>query len=106
VVNQAQHMPGPWRVEIDTTGSRFRYIIRASENTHVCEVNYHAAPQNIGSLCDLIAAAPELLEVLESALQYIKYNGPTPHDNDCACSYCSIVAKAQHVINKAKGVQS
>lgn len=90
--NMTQHTPGPWHRNIKSPDARYA-VIFAGRNTHVAVAKGHGelTPAEIEANLNLIAAAPELLEVLEIVLQQL--GGELP----------KIDAIMQAAIKKAKG---
>ena len=83
---------GPWRVRAVHTA---RAYIKAGKDTNVAEV---------GRLSDaaLVAAAPDLLEALESLVSQDEANRPDGRTLlDCDLAYAAI-AKARHGVNGGK----
>lgn len=67
--SQPKHTKGPWSRNIKPA-SHYP-IIFAGRNTHVAQViSKGLTTDEIEANCDLIAAAPELLEALKSLLEY------------------------------------
>lgn len=96
-----KHSPGPWTVEEKFDPQATRYIIRSAPVCHptlgkwVAEVNSHIAINNSKKDVYLIAAAPELLAVLEMLV----------HVHGARDQYIpkSRIEEAQAIIAKARG---
>ncbi|MNO35951.1 hypothetical protein D3C76_260090 [compost metagenome] len=87
----SKHTPGPWKVlrEHDWhTGTKFGIVGVVPSNHTITEAN-----------ASLIAAAPDLLEALEWAMDRVGYHQRTGTNG----SYCDQVDKARAAIAKAKG---
>ena len=102
-----QHTPGPW--EVGSTG----IITAKSATTFICDTRKSAKrflPPNaeIDANARLIAAAPELLEALESIANN-RLSVDVPNDeidkHDYAQGWDELVKIARAAIAKAKGVQ-
>ena len=101
-----QHTPGPWTAElqtdIDAEGNGYAWAIRAPRPHPRYEQN--PAYANSESNARLIAAAPELLEVLES-LHYAAH-GYAHGDTGEAFTFDALIGQlegARAAIAKAKG---
>ena len=65
------HTPGPWGRNIKP--ARKYRVVYAGRNTHVASVEVQAlTDEEIESNCDLIAAAPDLLEACRTAHANLK----------------------------------
>ena len=95
-----QHTPGPWAIESpDISGAPFR--VRKSENhpqgdLTICHVNPYLAYESEAN-ARLIASAPEMLQALESCLDYLLMDSMIEED---AAPEIESIRKA---IAKAKG---
>jgi len=70
--NRNKHTPGPWIVS-DETRENFVWILDENSDTGVCMVHTDTDSKDESDAnARLIAAAPELLEALESMLDYLK----------------------------------
>ena len=84
------HTPGPWHRNI-APATKYSTIY-AGRNTHICHLaNGGLTELEVESNCNLIAAAPELLEALERAVFELDQDGRTNTDDFKAA------------INKARG---
>ena len=82
------HTPGPWHRNIKPA-SRYNTVF-AGRNTHVARLVVDSLPaEEIEANCNLIAAAPELLEALKDIVE---------HSHDLGAVEC-----AQAAIAKATG---
>jgi len=102
-----KHTPGPWDLWVDKEGA---FTIRAEP-----EDGMVIAKRNVGTNdpaegianAHLIAAAPELLEALKSARQFIvngtEYGYIRMPDKDCPDSAHDTLPKIQAAIAKAEG---
>ena len=89
------HTPGPWRVEIDSR-TDCRIVVGAS-GYRIATPHEGVAEFN-GYDADLVAAAPELLEALESMIS--SWDGPADVEKmDLA------IQSARSAIAKAKGLK-
>ena len=113
-MNETKHTPGPWsysppfddgsmlrsswqpaiisRYETAGDGSKYRRLV------YICAFEFRMTPSEADGR--LIAAAPELLEALEKALDEL--GGNDPHDLAYEDSICGYLRAA---IAKAKGEQ-
>lgn len=102
------HTPGPWRVVTDPEDKDI--LLFAVENAHgiilcdcyPCDAKHNPVnfmPSEMEANTNLIAAAPELLEVLESILSDVYFED----DKGCYAVDSDKLIKAQAVIAKAKG---
>ena len=89
---KAAHTPGPWKYEqqpdLDPTGNGFTWAIKANAVTSYAQ---NPAYANSEANARLIAAAPELLAMLQHALAFIK------HDHsfaDCPAAECDTIWSA------------
>lgn len=91
------HTPGPWNRNIKPA-SKYT-VIFAGRNTHVARVIPDGLPEEeVEANCNLIVAAPELLEALERAETALAF-----FVNDEGESDVEALAQAQAAIAKAKG---
>ena len=90
-----KHTQGPWKFNINKSA----LLALNDKNEHV--IIYNASPYNYlapsSANGNLIAAAPEMLEVLILLEKYIKLVGNKVPDTPSALNLC------QEVIKKAKG---
>jgi len=111
-----KHTKGPWRT--GETRDNYDCVIRSADNSPVALVLLGGYTKQTGEAhCHLIAAAPELLEVIEMLLKEVIterdcfYDGCSDSegiiaDEDDKRSLVDIdvkIDKAQAVINKVKG---
>ena len=91
--------PAPWKVAMDDIAMVFSGSQYPSLSTpHICEVDIIDDPERKCNDIKLIAAAPELYDVLQSLVEYI--------DRECIpCgeTACELVAAAHNVLAKASG---
>jgi hypothetical protein len=86
-----QHTPGPWAVEVDKHGAVTVYEAVTMQNLDICEMGGNT---NDGSNARLIAAAPDLLEALNTWLK--QYSAEEYED-------CPEVVQTRAAIAKATG---
>ena len=90
------HTPGPWRV--DRSGALLGVNVVAPTDW-ICKVGLSDRP-NVMEDARLIAAAPELLEAMESALPHVENDaleqGVNPDED-------AVVIQARAAIAKARG---
>ena len=105
-----KHTPGPWETANALSGKMFVTIEHniGMARRQVCEVMPDIATGDYKANACLIAAAPELLEIVESlAILQHELASAISHGNKsfetCDASMC---VKARAVIAKAKGEQS
>lgn len=99
----SHHTKGPWHRNVPPA-TKYTTIF-AGRNTHVARVvtDGGLAPEEVEANCDLIAAAPELLNALEAMLDI--YGGS--YDNECRRKdeqEQGVIAKAILAVEKANGV--
>jgi hypothetical protein len=92
-----RHTPGPWHRNIKPA-TKYPTIF-AGRNTHVAYLKVAGlSEEEVEGNCDLIAAAPAMLEALEWALQYVRMpDGVDPE------AFAAEYNKAHTAIAKAKG---
>lgn len=119
----AKHTPGPWEFKLDSAHTDMSIWaesvggVRMEKNRHkIADIRgwgHLSYLQNAEEIQDsngrLIAAAPELLEALESAKQFIEAvmgfsDGDLPYHVDESAS--EVLRLAQSAIDKAKGADS
>jgi len=84
-----KHTPGPWRTAGRMTNGAI--LIRGSEATsEVAVVLQNDTRYSVDETARLIAAAPELLEALQDAVEYLKNHLP----DDMIAPHLSAIAKA------------
>jgi hypothetical protein len=102
------HTPGPW-VLTETTDT---YNVTTPPTEHslgspVCEIRKLSLwTDREEKFAHLIAAAPELLDALDTALLFIQNNATDQHERDCGCPQCTVVCVARNAINKALNLKS
>lgn len=88
----SKHTPGPWNVVVDKTGL---VQVREADRNDICILSGN---NNDGSNGRLIAAAPDLLEVLSIALELLRKVDPFPGQADilsgCIEAGSAVIAKA------------
>ena len=92
-MDNTQHTSGRWSRNIKPA-SKYNTIF-AGRNTHICYLNRQGLTENeIEGNCNLITAAPDLLEACETALENLapKYAGDH-----------IVVKRLRAAITKAKG---
>ena len=91
------HTPGPWHRNIKP--ARKYGVIFAGRNTHVARLAVEGlADDEIEANCDLITAAPEMLDTLRMLLTHVK----ECRKHDCPPDNYAIVA-IEVAIAKAEG---
>lgn len=94
----AKHTPGPWHRNIKP--ARKYSVIFAGQNTHVAQVvSCGLAEAEIEANADLIAAAPELLEVLRAA-----FDTDLTYICDMALVPSQVVMRARAIIQRTIGL--
>jgi len=105
----AQHTPGPWRVESINYDGDGGILVRCNRNNsrNHCIANVWGAknardPDAEGQAnARLISAAPELLEALEELRSAVI---DLDQDEECSVTHCeNLIRKARAAIAKAKG---
>lgn len=90
------HTPGPWQFYADTPSTDPNWHIVTNENRMRVIANVHIDPENKTDTANarLIAKAPELLNGLTDALEWLKTEGfgRTPE-----------YARLKDIVSKAKG---
>ena len=98
-MSQPKFTPGPWTVghgygiETAIKGWTYYPICYGKDEEQVCDIVYNKAD------ADLIAAAPEMYEFIESLINEIEENGLMEHES----SRHAILNDANRVIRKARG---
>ena len=98
------HTPGPWRVH--PTLAEVNEMTDGRFSTPICKWFWPTGLRSIEetlSNARLIAAAPELLEILE---QHPDVQDQNPYCSDPKCLACTWTRRARAVIAQAKGEQS
>ena len=115
--NEFKHTPGPWAINEDPYD---RWKFKGGWNGKIVAGNgasVYNGPSSFNSLrCDtedeakanarLIAAAPELLEALNSAVEFIDTYGSHRHLHDSpeSCAHCILLQAARAAIAKATAI--
>lgn len=99
----SKHTKGPWHRNV-SPATKYPTIF-AGRNTHVARVvtDGGLTPEEVEANCDLIAAAPELLEALESMLGIYG----DIHDKECmrkGDDELETITLARAAITKANGI--
>jgi hypothetical protein len=106
-MSESKHTPGPWNVDKDM----IRAVDPITSIACICDVawplgNRQECPE---ANAHLIAAAPDLLDALEAAKQFIQngiqYGYINMPDKDCGDSALETPAKIEAAIQKARGLQ-
>lgn len=94
-----KHTQGPWRVKIPTDGStHYPHIVDVKYEHVLCRLtDLYCLPDRLDANAQLIAAAPELLEALESLTGMAECFADELHNRH------PDVLKAKEVIAKARG---
>ena len=106
----SKHSPGPWAIEYDEVDEDWR-IVSEPRNGYVTVISYYEhdeddTPENLATVeevkanASLIAAAPELLEALEMALDELMAAGFSdyiygPSPSDALILGAKVIAKAK-----------
>lgn len=69
-MGEGKHTPGPWHRNI-SPATKYPTVF-AGRNTHVAVVNTQLDAAEVEANCDLIAAAPELLEACETFAEWLR----------------------------------
>jgi len=98
------HTPGPWEIDPDTRpGMEWNnHIVDSTGNLTICFMSHSGglSPDRDKANARLIAAAPELLEALESFIALnLRNDGATCDWHDLIAA----VANAEKAVKKAKG---
>ena len=96
-----KHTPGPWSRNIKPA-KKYNTIF-AGRNTHVCRLDVIGlTDEEIEGNCDLITAAPEMLEALDSVFRMLL--GPEPKTLKGWAQQCDFIDRTvRDAINKAEG---
>jgi hypothetical protein len=105
-MGEAKHTPGPWEV-VDRHLSP-RYVVKPDDGVDVISGWTMICQPEESRDCDLIAAAPELLEALEhicaEAESWHKETGHEDDDPIIKCDgICACIPQMRAAIRKAKG---
>ena len=99
-MSEAKHTPGPWIVDTD-------YIIQDGGTSDENTISIVGDQEEWKANAHLIAAAPEMLDALEAAKQFIQngiqYGYINMPDKDCGDSALETPAKIEAAIQKARG---
>mgnify|MGYP000990437160 CR=1 FL=1 len=99
-MSEAKHTPGPWIVDTD-------YIIQDGGTSDENTISIVGDQEEWKANAHLIAAAPELLDALDEAQQFIlngiQYGYINMPDKDCGDSALETPAKIEAAIKKARG---
>ena len=94
-----EHTKGPWHRNIPPASKYC--IVFAGRNTHVAKIESSGlTPEEIEGNCNLIAAAPELLEALDSVKFCLELEQQTGKLHP---AWVPILSRVQTAIKKAKG---
>ena len=103
-MNNTTHTPGPWRT-IESTNKTMRTVVGPDfpgqgyiADVNLCRTN-DAQDVDGEANARLIAAAPELLEALNAASEWLNDMGCEHEEPDLSCVVCLVNA----AINKAEG---
>ena len=96
-----KHTPGPWSRNIKPA-KKYNTIF-AGRNTHVCRLDVIGlTDEEIEGNCDLITAAPEMLEALDSVFRMLL--GPEPKTLKGWAQKCDFIDRTvRDALNKAEG---
>ena len=97
------HTPGPWIRWRTTTGGTPGTLIGPPGERYVAAVNSATTVNETTANCDLIAAAPDLLEACRASLVAITSSYGVPHKGGCQCRKCYASDKLRAAIAKARG---
>ena len=99
-----KHTPGPWTATLANTiipANRTRIIATAWRNSELPCIPEEEQAAN----AKLLAAAPELLDILRTVTEYLNEadaeEQAADHHGDDSCSYCNAIAEARAIIAKA-----
>lgn len=96
-----KHTPGPWHRNIRANG---KYTtVFAGRNQHVAVINQQDNPEETEANIDLIAAAPEMLRILEDALLHLGVGWQASIHEDEAFKLPTWVHEARRVVKMARG---
>jgi len=96
-----KHTPGRWSRNIKP--AKKYNTIHAGRNTHICYLAVTGlTEEEIEANCDLIVAAPEMLEALDSVFRMLL--GPEPKTLEDYARKCSFIDRTvRNAINRAEG---
>ncbi len=92
----AKHTPGPWHRNIKP--ARKYPIVFAGRSTHVAQVCSVSNDEETEANCNLIAAAPELLEALRECERFFTHDPNLARDgwmNDALRAVHAAIAKVE-----------
>ena len=109
----AQHMPGPWKWTDNSWAistvydAKWNPVAECRINSDATEDNQDEFEAQKDANARLIAAAPELLEALKEARDYVRQDlkniGPCEHDvGHCVCGILSMLRRMEEAISKAE----
>lgn len=96
MTTQSKHTPGPWKIAGDHSSDCDIWVVNPITSETICSLHLCANPE---ANSRLIAAAPELLEVLTAAKAHME--NPYPSGDDLS----HILTRADAAIAKARGEQ-
>lgn len=85
---------GPWKIETSKHSSNFQIFDSSEESRWICDVDFEAS--NPKENANLISCAPEMLEALEEAKEFIERFMSSERDE-------KLQLKLDLLIKKAKG---
>lgn len=92
---ETKHTPGPWKV-FDEHGNYIHCTIMDETNTRLCEVRkFNVGQKYVLANAKLIAAAPELLELLYAMVVNFGFSSATTPEQG------KLIQKAHETIKKA-----
>ena len=96
ITTLSAHTPAPWSAEKDTNGLN-RVTAKDFDELPlcICEVFGDPACSPSDSNACLIAAAPELLEVLKKAKEFVRSNATTEADIELFNEINAVITKAE-----------
>lgn len=71
-----KHTPGPWHL----AATRSSFLVRPKEGSFICKINFETNDDS-GTNARLIAAAPEMLVLIQDALKFISNPPHDPNNN-------------------------
>ena len=108
-MNEFKGTPGPWSLNRHgaIVGGKFHEYSNGSAQSQVAMVvgSREVNEQEMKANAALIAAAPDLLEALQSASLTL-HTGSMFVDGACKCSQCEFVYKARFAIAKATSISN
>ena len=68
-MNESKFTPGPWKAELQFNSLGLACITFCEERNQICE--FHKSDTNVEANANLIAAAPDMYEVLDRFMNHV-----------------------------------